>query len=116
MSEESKLQAPPPQPPPLERRSLREQIIERLLSGEEERLDPTLRTILILRELEKLDRMEREEEERRRGRNVDVEEVIRRLEEKWEKKLAEYQQRMDCLLYTSPSPRDGLLSRMPSSA
>ena len=28
------------------------------------------------------------------------------LEELWE----------DCLLYTSPSPRDGLLSRMPSSA
>ena len=25
-------------------------------------------------------------------------------------------QRMNCLLYTSPSPRDGLLSRMPSSA
>jgi len=25
-------------------------------------------------------------------------------------------QRADCLLYTSPSPRDGLLSRMPSSA
>ena len=24
--------------------------------------------------------------------------------------------REDCLLYTSPSPRDGLLSRMPSSA
>ena len=23
---------------------------------------------------------------------------------------------MGCLLYTSPSPRDGLLSRMPSSA
>ena len=27
-----------------------------------------------------------------------------------------YEQAMDCLLYTSPSPRDGLLSRMPSSA
>ena len=27
-----------------------------------------------------------------------------------------YQERMVCLLYTSPSPRDGLLSRMPSSA
>ena len=30
-----------------------------------------------------------------------------------------YQERgegYDCLLYTSPSPRDGLLSRMPSSA
>ena len=25
-------------------------------------------------------------------------------------------QAKDCLLYTSPSPRDGLLSRMPSSA
>ena len=25
-------------------------------------------------------------------------------------------QSSDCLLYTSPSPRDGLLSRMPSSA
>ena len=24
--------------------------------------------------------------------------------------------KLDCLLYTSPSPRDGLLSRMPSSA
>ena len=28
-------------------------------------------------------------------------------------RLATYE---DCLLYTSPSPRDGLLSRMPSSA
>ena len=27
-----------------------------------------------------------------------------------------YEQYKDCLLYTSPSPRDGLLSRMPSSA
>ena len=27
-----------------------------------------------------------------------------------------FEKRMDCLLYTSPSPRDGLLSRMPSSA
>ena len=27
-----------------------------------------------------------------------------------------YRQANDCLLYTSPSPRDGLLSRMPSSA
>ena len=26
------------------------------------------------------------------------------------------EQTMSCLLYTSPSPRDGLLSRMPSSA
>ena len=27
-----------------------------------------------------------------------------------------YSRRKSCLLYTSPSPRDGLLSRMPSSA
>ena len=30
--------------------------------------------------------------------------------------LTDQDQRKDCLLYTSPSPRDGLLSRMPSSA
>ena len=30
--------------------------------------------------------------------------------------LAEIDQNIPCLLYTSPSPRDGLLSRMPSSA
>ena len=30
--------------------------------------------------------------------------------------LEEFVPDMDCLLYTSPSPRDGLLSRMPSSA
>ena len=29
---------------------------------------------------------------------------------------AEAEQHRNCLLYTSPSPRDGLLSRMPSSA
>ena len=28
----------------------------------------------------------------------------------------EFRKYYDCLLYTSPSPRDGLLSRMPSSA
>ena len=27
-----------------------------------------------------------------------------------------FEEKIDCLLYTSPSPRDGLLSRMPSSA
>ena len=31
-------------------------------------------------------------------------------------KLLNYRVFSDCLLYTSPSPRDGLLSRMPSSA
>ena len=30
--------------------------------------------------------------------------------------VKEIAQAQDCLLYTSPSPRDGLLSRMPSSA
>ena len=30
--------------------------------------------------------------------------------------LVNIQRDMACLLYTSPSPRDGLLSRMPSSA
>ena len=31
-------------------------------------------------------------------------------------KATEYLEIIRCLLYTSPSPRDGLLSRMPSSA
>ena len=30
--------------------------------------------------------------------------------------ITDYAQHLFCLLYTSPSPRDGLLSRMPSSA
>ena len=30
--------------------------------------------------------------------------------------VVQLEQRVACLLYTSPSPRDGLLSRMPSSA
>ena len=30
--------------------------------------------------------------------------------------LAEKPEENNCLIYTSPSPRDGLLSRMPSSA
>ena len=34
-----------------------------------------------------------------------------------ERELLDYVERvLTCLLYTSPSPRDGLLSRMPSSA
>ena len=33
-----------------------------------------------------------------------------------EKKSLRQRSDIDCLLYTSPSPRDGLLSRMPSSA
>ena len=34
----------------------------------------------------------------------------------WGESLMALAQRQNCLLYTSPSPRDGLLSRMPSSA
>ena len=36
-----------------------------------------------------------------------------KIKEKLYAKAAEY---VDCLLYTSPSPRDGTKSRMPSSA
>ena len=36
--------------------------------------------------------------------------------EEVEGKKVEYSMVETCLLYTSPSPRDGLLSRMPSSA
>ena len=40
----------------------------------------------------------------------------KRLVELNDEALGRLLQRNDCLLYTSPSPRDGLLSRMPSSA
>ena len=36
-------------------------------------------------------------------------------EKKFKEATAAYEA-LNCLLYTSPSPRDGLLSRMPSSA
>ena len=37
-------------------------------------------------------------------------------EEEYPVSIVEFEEMYDCLLYTSPSPRDGLLSRMPSSA
>ena len=43
--------------------------------------------------------------------NVDNDKAQEEIVEIENKKAAEV-----CLLYTSPSPRDGLLSRMPSSA
>ena len=54
-------------------------------------------------------------------KNVGVDYVEWRLKEYkkyYEKKyeLVVETMAVDCLLYTSPSPRDGLLSRMPSSA
>ena len=39
--------------------------------------------------------------------------ILGQLSPQCNKRDAKY---VDCLLYTSPSPRDGLLSRMPSSA
>ena len=44
------------------------------------------------------------------------EELIRQTLERFLKQPDVYADPWSCLLYTSPSPRDGLLSRMPSSA
>ena len=46
--------------------------------------------------------------------NVDV--LKQRLLEEKKKEKVKRTIILSCLLYTSPSPRDGLLSRMPSSA
>ena len=52
-------------------------------------------------------------EEKRSGRGLKfVKSPIRVFAEEKKIKIFSY----SCLLYTSPSPRDGLLSRMPSSA
>ena len=42
------------------------------------------------------------------SKQVETENIINQIKKDHKK--------IDCLLYTSPSPRDGLLSRMPSSA
>ena len=44
------------------------------------------------------------------------EEVARRVAEAEERIRKELEAQLACLLYTSPSPRDGATSRMPSSA
>ena len=44
-----------------------------------------------------------------------LEEIIKMVKEDQERSK-KYMEDRNCLLYTSPSPRDGLLSRMPSSA
>ena len=46
----------------------------------------------------------------------DTANVSKKLREGWDFVTVEQVQNEICLLYTSPSPRDGLLSRMPSSA
>ena len=48
------------------------------------------------------------------GEEVIRGEIIAEIET--DKATVEYEAYTGCLLYTSPSPRDGLLSRMPSSA
>ena len=62
----------------------------------------------MLQREEKLNEMIKETEQLK-SRLTDADEDLERLKEEEMKVL-------DCLLYTSPSPRDGLLSRMPSSA
>ena len=80
-----------------------------------------------------------EKEFRRKADKVEIENILKELDKKVDKilydreldfirkniqqntttlveKLEEVKEDMNCLLYTSPSPRDGLLSRMPSSA
>ena len=47
---------------------------------------------------------------------TDYEQEVSHLSEEQENAMIKQAQEYNCLLYTSPSPRDGLLSRMPSSA
>ena len=49
----------------------------------------------------------------RKRYGTDVKEAFRELKKASQN---DYKESCNCLLYTSPSPRDGLLSRMPSSA
>ena len=84
---------------------------EKLITYEEVELE----LVFVERELPKLNELKMNDEEER----VDAEEENEKVSVTEETTLtvtvpqAEY---ILCLLYTSPSPRDGLLSRMPSSA
>ena len=57
---------------------------------------------------------EKEEENLAKG-NLEIDDPID-VEKKETHNTEKNEEEKDCLLYTSPSPRDGLLSRMPSSA
>ena len=50
------------------------------------------------------------------GLQEDEEDMEGGLDEDWGQDVDIIELQNSCLLYTSPSPRDGLLSRMPSSA
>ena len=57
----------------------------------------------------------------KKNRQNSIDDVPEELKIKFSEKISKHFQEAnklyeDCLLYTSPSPRDGLLSRMPSSA
>ena len=68
---------------------------------------------------EGLDTEEKPESQQESGEKVPESESEREkrkrksIDDEWDRFHREHE---DCLLYTSPSPRDGLLSRMPSSA
>ena len=50
------------------------------------------------------------------GKSIIIDSINMILGDRANKELVRYGTDKACLLYTSPSPRDGLLSRMPSSA
>ena len=60
------------------------------------------------------------EDRNRKPMKEPVEEVtddeLNNYDEKVQARIKKFTRGYHCLLYTSPSPRDGLLSRMPSSA
>ena len=70
----------------------------------------------------KLDDVYKKQDEQRRktledqGQWKDLWEEANKTAQAKDQQIAELEQKLACLLYTSPSPRDGLLSRMPSSA
>ena len=67
--------------------------------------------------IKKADKTASTDEEETRQR---VQDILKDIEKRRDDGIREISRKFDkyegCLLYTSPSPRDGLLSRMPSSA
>src|SRR5665647_3599703 len=76
---------------------------------------PHLATLLVIDEGRELELVDAEARANRSGpvRIRIGDDAVRRIDDR--ESIGADVQRVLCLLYTSPSPRDGLLSRMPSS-
>ena len=108
-------------------RGIDDQISQRIMAsgGNPQKLMQDYSRKKELLDLLALQRLEKQKEDTMRDMQLSLQNNPQTIKQQREAQVAELTknelaqqvgQTMACLLYTSPSPRDGLLSRMPSSA